>query len=203
MPGNILLWPIPMQQSEACVFIFMGLIASGKSTLAQGFADRWHLPYFNSDIERKKLAQLERTARGTGKFAEGIYTPEFSRLTYDTLIEKGKAAIQDGSSVVLDGSYAKQSERQKVREAFVGSAKLFFILCEVSEQVTRERLQLRALDENAVSDGTYEIYVIQKQHFEYPNELDSTGFLVLETDGDAEQLLTTIESSLNIPPFSV
>lgn len=192
-----------MQQSDSYVFVFMGLIASGKSTLAQAFAEQWHLQYYNSDIERKKLARIERTTRGTGKFAEGIYTAEFTRLTYDALIDKGKAEILHGRSVVLDGSYVKQIERQKILKAFAGLARLFFILCEVSEQVTQQRLQLRAFDENAVSDGTFEIYVLQKQRFEYPDELDPAGFMTIETDGDTEQLLTTLASSLNIPPFSV
>ena len=181
----------------------MGLIASGKSTLAQAFAVKWQFQYFNSDVERKKLASVDCTSRGTGDFAAGIYTPEFSRLTYDVLITKAQVEVARSGSVVLDGSYVKRAERQNLRDVFADSgATLVFILCEVSEQVTKERLHLRSLDKNAVSDGTFEIYSIQKQGFEYPGELDSTGFMTIETDGDVEQLLTTLESSLKVPPFS-
>ncbi len=204
MPVNILPWPIPMPQPKPHVYIFMGLIASGKSTLAQGFATRHHLEYYNSDVERKKLAGIERTARGNGKFSKGIYTSEMTRLTYDELIAKGRAQIAQGRSVVLDGSYTKQVERKLLLDAFARTkARSIFILCEVSEQITRKRLQLRTLDKNAVSDGTFDIYALQKKGFEYPDELDSSGFMTIETDGDIEQLLTALESSRNIPPFSV
>ena len=203
MLKNILLWPILMQQPESFVFIFMGLIASGKSTLAQAFADQYQLAYYNSDIERKKLAQVETSDRGTGEFASGIYTAEFTRLTYETLIRKGQVAVVHHGSVVLDGSYSKRLERQMIKDAFLETGvHLVFILCEVSEQVTRERLQRRLLDENAVSDGTFKIYLIQKKGFEYPDELDTTELICLETDGDQEQLLTTLASSLNIPSLS-
>lgn len=194
---------MPMQLPKPHVFIFMGLIASGKSTLAQAFADKYQLQYYNSDIERKELARVELTSRGTGDFGKGIYSPEFTRLTYDALIAKGKAQVAESCSVVLDGSYAKRAERQHIRAAFAATdAKLVFILCEVSEQVTRERLQQRALDKTAVSDGTFAIYTMQKKGFQYPDELDPAGFITIETDGEVEQLLTILESSLKIAPFS-
>ena len=191
-----------MQQPKPYVFIFMGLIASGKSTLAKAFSAKLHCEYYNSDVERKKLANVALTKGGTSDFEGGIYTPEFTRLTYDTLLSKGKTQVGQNCSVVLDGSYSKQVERQKIRDGFAETgAQLFFILCEVSEQVTQKRLQIRGQDKNAVSDGTFEIYSIQKQGFEYPSELDPSCFITIETDGDVEQLLTSLASSLNIPPF--
>ncbi len=192
-----------MQLRKPHVFIFMGLIASGKSTLAQAFAEKYQLNYYNSDVERKKLARVDRTARGTGDFGEGIYSAAFTRRTYDALIARAKAQVAQSCSVVLDGSYVKKAERQLLVDAFAGcNVQLVFILCEVSEQVTRERLKRRALDETAVSDGTFEIYTIQKTGFEYPAELENTGLVTIETDGDVEQLLTILDLSLKIAPFS-
>jgi predicted kinase len=185
------------------IYIFMGLIASGKSTLAEAFAGKYGLNYYNSDVERKRLAGIDRAERGGGDFEGGIYTPEMTRLTYDTLISKARKQVDQNRSVVLDGSYGKQVERQLIRDALAGSSAQapVFILCEVSEQLTKGRLRKRSLDKTAVSDGTFEIYCIQKQNFEYPSELEASEFITIETDGDLEQLLTTLASSLNIPPF--
>lgn len=191
-----------MPQPKPYVFVFMGLIASGKSTLAKAFADKYKFAYYNSDVERKKLARVEQTTRGDGEFAAGIYTPEMTRMTYDTLIIRSKDRVEQNLSVVLDGSYIKESERQLIRDAFAGAeASVVFILCTVSEEITKERLRIRALDKTAVSDGTLDIYLRQKQGFEYPDELDPAEFISVETDGGVEQLLTTLASSLNIPPF--
>ncbi len=191
-----------MPQPKPWVFIFMGLIASGKSTLAKAFAGKYQLAYYNSDIERKKLARIDPTRRGDGKFGVGVYTPEMTRMTYDTLIARSKELLAQNRSVVLDGSYTKESERQLIQDALAGTeASIIFILCTVSEEITMERLRIRALDKTAVSDGTLAIYLRQKQDFEYPDELDPAEFISIETDGGVEQLLTSLASSLNIPPF--
>ena len=45
------------------IFVFFGLIASGKSTLAEHFAKRYHLPYYNTDRVRKELAGIIQAIR--------------------------------------------------------------------------------------------------------------------------------------------
>ena len=67
------------------LFVFMGLIASGKSTLAAAWAKKYTLPYYNSDIVRKKLAGFSANTRQASAFHQGIYSPEMTRKTYDAL----------------------------------------------------------------------------------------------------------------------
>ena len=168
----------------------MGLIASGKSTLAQAFADEFSISYFNTDVVRKKLAGKIPHSRQGSDFNQGIYTPEFSRLTYDALIEHARSELLGNKSVVLDGSYSSTAERQRVAEcAKQCKASLYFILCYCDEEETKRRLALRAQDANAVSDGTWGIYQQQKKSFQFPEELSQQNVLVLDTKRSLPDLL--------------
>ena len=89
---------------EPMIYIFFGLIASGKSFLAERFAAERGLPYFNSDRVRKELAGIAATDRRPAGMGEGIYTPELSAKTYQALLDRAEEALQQGAAgVILDG----------------------------------------------------------------------------------------------------
>lgn len=165
------------------IFVFFGLIATGKSTLAKGWAERHGFAYANSDVVRKELAGLAATASQKEGVDQGIYTREFSRKTYDALLAAAEEAIKQGRGVILDASYQNREERAKVRDLGVRLAvPVRFVLCECSDAVKKSRLALRAQDPNAVSDGRWEIYLQQKERFEPPAELAAGQFIAFDTD---------------------
>ncbi len=89
------------------VYVFFGLIASGKSTLAEEFSNQYGLPYFNTDVVRKELAGLDPASRQSATFNQGIYTQEFSRKTYQAMLDLAATKIRSGhKGLVLDGSYS-------------------------------------------------------------------------------------------------
>lgn len=192
-----------MPETKPCLFVFMGLIASGKSTLAQAFAKSRGLVAYNSDVVRKNLAGRQPTEKSGATFAGGIYTPEFSRLTYDELLRLADIEMGQGHSVILDASYTNKEERRRLVD-FCALKELSyrFILCTVPEQETKRRLDLRAQDPQAVSDGTWDIYLQQKEAFEYPDEIEQGHFLELVTDKPTNELLTLLTTSRKFPPFS-
>ncbi|MDR9500768.1 MAG: AAA family ATPase [Desulfurivibrionaceae bacterium] len=191
--------PVP----EPTLFVFMGLIASGKSTLAQAFGASQGLPVYNSDVVRKKLAGVQAGQKSSARFSGGIYTPEFSRRTYQELLRLAAEEQDRGHSVILDASYHKKEERQHVID-FCQARKCgyLFILCQASEEETRRRLALRSQDPQAVSDGSWDIYLQQKERFQYPHEIDPAHFLEVATDKPVNELLTLLVRSSKIPPFS-
>ncbi len=192
-----------MPKTRPCLFVFMGLIASGKSTLALTFAERSGLATYNSDVVRKNLAGRHATEKSGAAFADGIYTPEFSRLTYSELLHLAHNELGQGRSVILDASYHKKAERQRLVDFCVSKDfSYLFILCTIPEIETRRRLVLRAQDPHAVSDGTWDIYLKQKESFEYPAEIDSNHFLEIHTDMPVNELLTLLTTSRKIAPFS-
>jgi uncharacterized protein len=176
---------------EPVIFVFFGLIASGKSFLAERFAAERGLPYFNSDRVRKELAGIAPTERRPDGIELGIYTPELTAKTYKTMLVLAEESLQNGTvGVVLDGSYSIAAGRSEVRRlAERLGAKPLFILCACSEAETKRRLALRANDPNAVSDGRWEIFVRQRETFAQPDELPPEMLLRLNTEAEPEALL--------------
>ncbi len=183
--------------SPARFYVFFGMIAAGKSTLAKAWAARHSLSYHNSDVVRKELAGLAAATRRPEDAAQGIYSPEFSRLTYDELLCRAATDLHQNKKVVLDAAYLGRLERDEVN-ALAGSLGLIahFVLCECSDQVRRERLAIRAGDPQAVSDGRWEIYHRQRDKFQYPVELSGDQLLVINTAQPLERLLNELEATL-------
>lgn len=183
---------------RATIYIFFGLIASGKSTLAELFAASHRFTYYNTDRVRKELAGLSANERRPDELEQGIYSPEFTEKTYQTMLEQTEQDLQNGAcGVVLDGSYSRRYDRRKVVD-LAGSKRVdaFFILCTCSDREVKRRLDLRAKDPAAVSDGRWEIFVTQKEKFESPYELAPDQLLQLDAETDPKQLLTLVEHAI-------
>jgi predicted kinase len=182
---------------HTAIYVFFGLIATGKSTLARVWAERHALASFNSDVVRKELAGLAPTARRQEALDQGIYTAEFSRKTYETLLAKAEAEVRAGRGAVLDASYQRRDERRRVRKlARRYGFPVYFVLCTCPEPVLRERLAQRLLDPAAVSDGRWEIYIRQKEKFEPPTELEPGELVTLETQGSTAAVIARLTAAL-------
>lgn len=181
----------------AVIYVFFGLIATGKSTLASGWAQRHGLAYHNSDVVRKELAGLAPTAGRQEEVNQGIYTPEFSRRTYDALLGRAEAAIRQGRGVILDASYQNRAERDLVVALAARlQVPVRFVLCDCSDAVKKARLAQRAQDPAAVSDGRWEIYLQQKRRFEAPVELGGGELIVFDTDSPLAAALDKLDGLL-------
>ena len=185
----------------ARIVVFFGLIASGKSTLAKLFARQHHLPWYNTDRVRKELAGLEAGARRPDGYQQGIYSSEFSRRTYQELLDRAAADIRTGRpGVVLDGSYHRRAERDQVRQlAAELEIPCTFILCQCGDEEVKQRLAKRARDPQAVSDGRWEIYLTQKETFEAPAEVPPADLVILNTEAPVADLLEQLARQLKLP----
>lgn len=181
------------------VVVFFGMTASGKSYLARAWAERHGYPYLNTDVVRKELAGIAATRSCPQEIDKGLYSPEFSRKTYERLLDRGERALAEDAfpCVILDGSYQLQSERRRVLERFADRYSVFFVFCRCGDAVTRTRLAERLLDDEAVSDGRLEIYLRQKKIFEDPREIPPERLLELDTNASLEYLIGCVEHFLS------
>lgn len=127
----------------------------------------------------------------------GIYTPEFSRRTYDELLRLAEQELRRGRSVVLDASYHHRDQRRRVVErAEALGVGWHFILCRCSDQVKQQRLAQRAQDPAAVSDGRWEIYLRQREKYQPPTELPPSRLTTIDTDRPPPELLAELQQRL-------
>ncbi len=180
------------------IFVFFGMIATGKSTLAKMWAKEHKMFYYNSDVVRKELAGSTTQDSDKSSFEQGIYSSDFSQKTYSLLLEKAETAIMNGQAVALDASYSTTSNRQQVLAlATKHHVPIFFIYCSCQEKEMRHRMAERAKDPQAVSDGRWEIYLQQKDAFETPTELRDT-LITIDTSSSPKQLVEELENHVHM-----
>ncbi len=189
-----------MDKHQKKIFVFMGMIASGKSYLAKALAKRHGCSYYNSDVVRKEIAGTKKSGSRDSAVGEGIYGQDFSRRTYSELMERAAAELMEPGCdhVILDASYQSKEERNRVRQRFRNTYKLLFIHCIAPEITMKRRMEKRARDPRSVSDGRWEVYLEQKKRFEYPTELDKEHLIILDTDKPLAILVKFLEERLEI-----
>jgi len=186
------------QTVQKKIIVFFGMTASGKSTLAGAYAEANTIPYYNTDRMRKTLAGLSPIDKRPDAVGQGIYSAEFTQRTYAAMLAQAATDMEQGQPVILlDGSYSNQEERAAVVEmAGQYDAVPLFIYCTCSADEVRRRLEKRAADEMAVSDGRWEIYQHQQDTFTDP-AIGTTGSLIrLDTEQKLIALLKTVEQLL-------
>ncbi len=168
------------------VVVLFGLMGTGKTTQARALAAALHLPVIHSDAVRKGLAGLTPTTLTPEKFGKGIYDEDFSRRTYDEMLRLAQEHLAAGRGVILDASYKRSRERELVRQlAREHGAEAAFVLCTCPLKVVKERLNRRAHNTEAISDGRTELLAAQAQDFD-PLEPADRPLLELDTSREKE-----------------
>jgi len=179
-------------RARPALFITVGLVGTGKSTLAQALAKRLGLVVVASDVTRKELAGIPVTEHRFEEFDGGIYSAELSRQTYDKMFSKAGAILREGGSVVLDASFIRAEERLKARRlAEENGADFFIIECRLDEANIKKRLE-RRLERGSISDGRWEIYRPQKEAFETVKEAAPPKHAIIDTSKSLEENIRKI-----------
>lgn len=175
------------------VLVFMGMVASGKSYLAEAIVQKTSCLYINSDTVRKEIAGLSSDSRQWLPVDSGIYSPEMSRKTYDAMLQEAKEGILRGERlIIVDGSYNKSSERKLVKNELEHLCDLLFVYCYCAEEVSYARMNIRKEDVAAISDGRPLIYEHQLKTYQLPKELGENELTMLDTDMDVKALINKI-----------
>ncbi|MDR2401015.1 MAG: AAA family ATPase [Deferribacteraceae bacterium] len=132
---------------KICGIAFCGMLATGKSTHAARFAERFCFGRFDSDRIRKVFAGniAVSTVVPTG---EGIYNEETSLQVYSIMGNTGKTSVSVGRAAVFDATFLNKKCLQRFETNF-GSVPIY-IKFTSDESVIKERLAARS---GGLSDG--------------------------------------------------
>lgn len=152
------------EKLPATLFLTCGPTGCGKSALAGELSFQLGLNHYSSDLERKRLAGVEPTERG-----RDIYSQAWNQATYNRLLELGQAGLASGVSVIVDATFRTRTERKRFTDmAFTAGALTVFLNLSCPPDLIRQRLDARKMQDNVVSDGTWEVCQQQLAAFEQP-----------------------------------
>ena len=121
-----------------------------------------------------------------------IYYEDFSTRTYTEVLRQAAAHLEAGRSVILDGSFKRTAERERVRRlARTHGARVVYVYCECPPEVARERLGIRLTDPEAISDGRVELFEDQQRDFD-PLMPEDRPLLRLDTNRPPEVVLAEL-----------
>jgi len=131
-----------------------GYSGSGKTWLSRALATDLHALHLRSDVERKRLAGLGAMDDSRSPEDGGIYTPGYTRLTYDRLHDCAEHALCGGESIIVDAAFLKRGERERMLDlaARLGS-RTAILHCVAPQEVLRERVGSRLLAANDASEA--------------------------------------------------
>jgi len=148
------------------LLIVCGMAGTGKSTVAQMLGDSTGFPVFNSDAARKRLACIPSKERVTENYRSGIYSDDFSRLTYNTLLAEAERSLKAGKGAIVDATFKEPNHRGLFLDlASRLQIPTLFVECRAREDEIFRRLQERGRRLGEVSDVTWEVYLRQREEF--------------------------------------
>ncbi len=165
---------------EVRLIVIGGLPGTGKTTVAEMMSAHCSWTVLSSDAIRREIAGVPS---GDQSYGEGSHDPAATKLTYDTLLRRAKAALSLGESVILDASFADETWRATARELAVKTKAVPVELCCVAPPaVANERISRRRRHagppQTLLSDATPAIAATMAEHFSlWPTAvvLDTTG----------------------------
>jgi aminoglycoside phosphotransferase family enzyme/predicted kinase len=180
------------------LLLTMGLIASGKSTVADGIATALDLDLFSSDRVRKELAGVTPETSQQAAYGMGLYSAAMTQQTYEALADLARQALKRGDSVILDASFTRRAERQCMASiAQEMKAQCCVLECWAPEAALRARLRERARSSASISDAREDILRPFWRDYEPIQADERTCWVRLDTTESIEacvlQALTAIQ----------
>jgi aminoglycoside phosphotransferase family enzyme/predicted kinase len=158
-----------------------GLIASGKSTLADALGAAIAAPVVDSDRTRKSLAGVGPEDPLPEKPWQGFYSPALTERVYEEMFRRASAVLSSGRPVILDASFRARSHRERARRlALENGVPFTFVECRASEEACRKRLREREA-KRTVTDARVELFDSFASSWEPVEEVSPSELLVVDT----------------------
>ncbi|MBI4963907.1 MAG: AAA family ATPase [Desulfomonile tiedjei] len=189
-----------MPPPPPALVIFSGLMATGKSHLAERLGVRLGVEPLRSDKVRKEIHGLPPIKHQLDKYGQGIYRPDATERTYEALLVEARQRLNRGESVILDASFMRYRHRRAARELALATNAAFRIVeCACPDEIIRQRLEDRLQNKKEPSDATWEIFPDQKVRFEPIGPEERQGHRVWDSTTNADSFLASLVLDLMCP----
>lgn len=178
-----------------------GIIASGKSTIAEHLADEMSAPVVDADRTRKAMMGVEAHQPMHERAWAGAYDPGFTERVYAEALRRAEVVVSSGRPVILDASFRSAAMREAARQLAKRCGVPFrFVECRADSDVCRARLSERERSVS-VSDGRLAVFDAFRERFEPVTELCAAEHIVLDTSRPIEDSLRRLREHLDTWPL--
>ncbi len=176
------------------LLVNVGLVGTGKSTLARALAGRMGMVVISSDVVRKTLAGIPLTERSKDGLDQGIYAPHFSRLTYESMFDQAKQWLSRKTSVILDATFTMSASRSKARRLASETGARFILLeYRLSEKEILHRLGRREKSAGSISDAGVDVYLKMKRGFQPPGKKEKGERVIINSNQRLDTSIHKVE----------
>jgi len=145
------------------LIITRGLSASGKTTETQPLLELLGAIRIRSDVERKRLFNVNPNEESHAGIDGGIYSAEATEQTYARLVEVAGLIIDADYTVIIDAANLKQTQRQ-LFQRLASQKQVSYIILEFI--ATPDTLRKRILErKHDASDANLEVLEHQLEHW--------------------------------------
>jgi aminoglycoside phosphotransferase family enzyme/predicted kinase len=178
-----------------------GIIASGKSTIAERLADEMGAPVVDADRTRKAMVGVDAHQPIHDGAWAGAYDPGFTEGVYAEVLRRAEVVVASGRPVIVDASFRSLRLREAARQLANRCGVPFrFVECRADADVCRARLSARERSVS-VSDGRLSVFDAFRARFEPVTELCPTEHVVLDTARPIEESLRVLRAHLDTWPL--
>lgn len=172
-----------IQQVKVAFVVTYGPSGSGKTTYTQDLLEQLPAIRIRSDIERKRLHDMDAETHAHSAPGEGIYSATSSGLTYKRLAELSRIIIAAEHSVIVDATFLAQAQRKMFYTLPEISKIPFYILeFKTSEAELRRRIAKRQASGMDVSEADEAVLGYQLAHQEPLDETEVQYRIVIDTE---------------------
>lgn len=185
---------------EPALIAVGGVIASGKTTIAEQIAAMANAPVVDTDRTRKHMLSAAPTTPMRDAPWTGAYTPDLTDRVYTEVLRRADCVLASGRPAVLDASFRSRSLRRRARAlARERGVPFYFVECRADPDECRRRLRERA-KQTSVSDGRLEIFDDFVARWEPVEELPPEEHLIVDTRIPLETNLARLRDELPVWP---
>jgi aminoglycoside phosphotransferase family enzyme/predicted kinase len=170
-------------RAPASCIVLSGLVGTGKSTVARALAELVDGVVIASDRIRKAQAGLAPTDRTEASWREGLYSQDRSAAVYASLLERAKTVVASGRIAILDATYARRADRERLRDALEPlGVRPLLVEATCRREVALARLARRLASGTDPSDAGPGLYEPSAARFEALDEWPPEERLQIHTD---------------------
>lgn len=153
-----------------------GLPGTGKSTLARMLAEKGSFEVLRSDVVRKELFSVESRVDD----ATPLYSSARTQQVYEECLSRAGKRLTNGERVIVDATFQSELQRRQFIElALDCGARIVWLECTASDDVTKQRLDARTGD---ASDADWSVHKLIRDRWEPPSKMTQRFHFKVQTE---------------------